>query len=175
MTTSTSLITLAAWSRSVGITRQAGWDLARRGKLTLINGRVHPDIAAAEYAKVRSQTRIDAAPAQAAPAPAAVDDGPSYARFRAEREGYAAQRERMALQREARELLPAAEVHDAIDDAAALCRTALEQLPDRLAPRLAAIGADEGAAHALLAVAVNDALRALADRLAGLDGEVPAP
>ena len=171
----TTTITLAAFADRVGRSRQAISELARRGKLTTFGSppRLHLGLALVEYEKIRPQART--APTKAtAPAPAMPDGVPAYSTSRAAREQYAAERERLALQREARELLPAAEIDAAVAEATTVCRTQLEGLPHRLAPRLAALGADEAQARALLAEGVEDALHGLCARLAGLASEVPA-
>lgn len=177
--TATKLETVASFARRHGITRQAAHDLVRRGKLTTIGGRLHPDIADAEYARVRPRANAAAPAAAAPPARAAAglvfDDGtPAYAVSRARREHMAALREEVEHRRVIGELLDAADVRAAVDDAAAEVRGALEGLADRLAPQLAGFGADERRAHALLTAAAADVLGGLVQRFEQLAAAAPA-
>ena len=78
------------------------------------------------------------------------DGGADYKASRAKREHYAAAREEMRYRQEAGELMAAAEVEAEVAAACTTIRTALESLPDSIAPRLAA-ASDENYCRNLLA------------------------
>lgn len=168
-----AILTLSELAGATGRSLSALCHLKARGKLsTLPDGRrVYYGIAAAELARLRPRSdprSTEAAPPAQAPAaalapPAEAPGTPDYRTSRALREAMAAERERMAMEREAGSLLRAADVYDSVDDAAVLLRQALEQLPARLATRLA--GLDEAGIAALLHAEIDRELHGLADRL----------
>ena len=98
------------------------------------------------------------APERAAPAV----QGPAYTDAQDRDRHYSAELKRLQLERETGALLVAAEVLDAVTDAATRLRAGVEAWPARLAPQIAAMGGDEARIRALLTDHVQQALADLA-------------
>lgn len=101
-------------------------------------------------------------------AEAVVSAGFSDSRDR--KEHYAAELARLEFEQRVGKLLPAADVHSAVADAATTLRSRLQSLPAQLAPQLAAL-TDEGAISVLLTDQIELLLSEMADAVAHLVGE----
>lgn len=161
MDTPTTTVSMAEFARMVGRSRSSIHELVQRGKLTAINGRIHPALGLVEFEKVRPRASVDPAPAPAtAPLPgSSVGD---YGASRARRERAQADLAELQLRRELRQDLNAAEVLDVVRHASIVFRAALEQLPNRLAPRLAGAHNEEAIA-AILSEQIENVLTQLSN------------
>ena len=120
---------------------------------------------AASLARIKATS---GAPERAAPAV----QGPDYADAQDRERFYSAELKRLQLERETAEVLRAEDVRAAVDDAAAVIRTAVESWRDRLPPQLAALAGDEPRIAALLAAECEALLGRMAQRFAALVDEL---
>lgn len=174
----------AEFARRIGKDRSYVTRLKHAGRLVMVGSAVDVDAsikaieqsanpAAApvaerwgQYRAERDQQPIAAAPTsaqQGGPAEAKLDVGGTYQAARAMRERYNAMQAKLEYERAVGKLIEVAAVRAAATDIGATTRAEVEQLPDRLAPELAA-ETDEHRIHALLAEACEDALRRIAQR-----------
>jgi hypothetical protein len=192
------MVSQAEAARRFGVARQSINELVARGVLPLVDGRVDMEVArvvlATRLDPARSKILREAADRRPEPTPAplpvasAAGESPdaaeaddaagitSYHTARTLREKYAALEARARYRQLCGTLVPADGVRLAITTAASNLRLALETIPDKLAPRLAAMS-DEDACRALLDQAIAEALDALADMgdaLVATDAEVAA-
>lgn len=94
---------------------------------------------------------------------------PPLRAHRDRKEFYDAENARIDLEERLGKLMSAVEVLDAVADAAAMFAGQLEVLPDRLAPQIAALGADEGRIRALLADVLEGVRHDMVARLRGVN------
>jgi hypothetical protein len=90
---------------------------------------------------------------------------PPLRAHRDRKEFYDAENARIDLEERLGKLLRADQVLDAVSDAAALFAGQLDALPDRLAPQIASMAADEGRIRAVLADAIDSVRRDMVARL----------
>lgn len=174
----------AEFARRLGKDRSYVTRLKQAGRLVMVGSAVDVDAslkaieqsanpAAAPVAERWGQYRADRdqQPTATVPAPAQQggtaearpDIGGTYQAARAMRERYNAMQAKLEYERAVGKLIEVAAVRAAATDIGATTRAEVEQLPDRLAPELAA-ETDEQRIHALLSEACEDALRRIAQR-----------
>ena len=179
------LVTMSAYARMRGCTHQAVSKAAKAGRITLINGRVDPEVADIQWARNTSaeqqqrgapaQFELTQARAQAATqsseaplsAPAGAEDdapaeSPLLVREKSETERIRRRLLALELAEKEGELVKVADVERAYAAKLVAAREVLENLPDRLAAQLAAL-ADPTKIHVLLA----DEVRLAISRLVG--------
>lgn len=176
-----NLITQAEYARHRGVSRAAVSDAVRQGRITLIGGKVDPVAADAQW---NANTRnpkvppIITSPAGSVPDAAIPQSLYDLQLARAKREYHEANIAEMRERQRAGELVELRDVQLAYTTLAAQLRAALERIPDKLAPRLAA-ESSANAVHALLVTELDQCLIDMArmaeqipDRLikAGADG-----
>jgi hypothetical protein len=167
-TPTTTTVSLAEFGRMVGRSRSSIHELVQRGKLTAINGRIHPALGLVEFEKVRPRASVDPAPSPPAVAPGS--NVGAYGAARARRESALADLAELDLRRQLHKVLDAAEVADVIAHAGTVFRATLEGLPNRLAPRLAGAHSEEAIA-AILSEQIEAALTRLSLELGRLADE----
>lgn len=176
-----NLITQAEYARHRGVSRAAVSDAVRQGRITLIGGKVDPVAADAQW---NANTRnpkvppIITSPANSVPDTVIPQSFYDLQLARAKREYHEANIAEMRERQRAGELVELRDVQLAYTTLAAQLRAALERIPDKLAPRLAA-ESSANAVHALLVTELDQCLidmarmaEQLPDRLikAGADG-----
>jgi hypothetical protein len=155
-TPTTTTVSLAEFGRMVGRSRSSIHELVRRGKLTAINGRIHPALGLVEFEKVRPRAIVESTPPPAAPDGSTAGD---YGSARAARERAEAGLAELRLQRELGAMLDRDDVLTVVADVATTVRVALEEMPNRLAARL--VGRSEHEIAALLTEEVRRILESL--------------
>ena len=180
-----SLMTQAEYARHRGCSSVAVLKAIRAERITTISkdGKtwIDPEVADIQWAK-NTQPRLLA---MAAPAEGALDlpqreVSPPEAQLydiqaaRAKREHHEANLADLREQKAAGVLLERSRVERAAAAAAALVRAALEQLPSKLSPQLAA-ESDPIAVRALLAQAISECLTNLVDSLRSVTGASTDP
>lgn len=150
MTTTTTTVSVAEFARMVDRSRQSIHELIKRGKLTVINGRIYPELGKVEFANnVRPRTSpLRDEPAVGAAGPTTA---PTYSSARAREVTARASLAELDLAKQQREVLVASEVYGAINDATVVFRAGVEAFRDRMPSQLAALGADEALITACLA------------------------
>jgi hypothetical protein len=168
---------LAGFARLLGVKPSAVTALKQAGRLVMTDDgkRVRIDASRLRIAETADPSKGGVAARHAAeraakvgeaPAESSTPEGegqeddagtPGYQASRAKREHYAALAAARDYEVSIGKLLDAAEVTQAVAQAATTLRTQLEALPDILAPQLAAI-ADEAQVRATLAEAIEHAL-----------------
>ena len=157
--TMTTSMTVSEWARSLGISKQAGHQAVARCGIPVEDGRVDPDVATALYQKrTRPRARTKEAPSSAA---VAAGQG-GYLASRARREAAEAKLAELKLGEVAGELVRADDVRAECARLATALRNAFLQMPDRLAPVLAA-ETEPSRVHALLMTEIRQVLTQLAD------------
>lgn len=91
---------------------------------------------------------------------------------RARKDFYDAEVARLDLEERVGKLMRAEDVLGAIADAGAMFAARLAEMPDQLAPHLAAMGADEARIRSALATALDGARADMAAKLRGIGSEV---
>lgn len=139
------LITQAEYARKRGVQKSAVHKAVQTGRITLINGKIDPEVADIQWAKNTnaSQQRNQFAQSSLVVVPGDDPVDPiagifNLATARAKREHFDAELSEMRARKESGELVAANEITAAITAAAAMIRSALERMPDKLADRLAA-------------------------------------
>jgi hypothetical protein len=131
-----TLLTPAEYARHRGCTRQAVHEAARAGRITLIDGKVDPVAADAQWA-ARSRPRVKA-DRQPPPAEAAPDEPAGYGHWRARRERADALAAEHALAELRGELLRREVMERVVGELASRTKEAVLQIKGRIAPLLAA-------------------------------------
>lgn len=162
------LISISEYAKKRNATYQAVYSAVKTGRISLVDGKVDPDIADIEWEanRRRAPNVVDTTVNQE------TDDGvPSLEASRRRREFHEANLAEMREQQKAGQLVELAKVHLAYTTLAAQLRAALERIPDKLAPRLAA-ECDEPAVHRLLTLEVDQALADMAARAQQLPSQL---
>lgn len=165
-----TLISQAEYARRRGVSRSAVTKAAKAGRITLIDGRVDPEVADIQWARKTdphqalrgSGGRVPRAPLTV-PGAAPADDGFSDARAR--RESALAELAELDLAERRGELVRTDDVQRALVGKVMGLRDSLDTLADRLSPLLAA-ESDPARIYALLREEVRQALHALASESA---------
>lgn len=139
-------------------------DLKKAGRLVMLDDGLVDVQASVERLRATAQ-----APERAAP----VVQGISFSNAQDRERFYNAELKRLEYEREIGQLLQADEVASAVRDAGAMIRSTIEAWRDRLPPQLAALGADEQRAAALMAAECEALLQAISDRLGQLAAGQP--
>jgi hypothetical protein len=176
-----ALITQSEFARRVEVTPSAVCQAVKEGRIQLIDGKIDPAVADVQWrANTRNPKAAFAQPkplldfaaiaaAQATPVDPALpipDSALTQVVYdlqlsRAKREHHEANIAEMRERQKAGELVELAQVHLAYTTLAAQLRSALERIPDKIAPRLAA-ETDEHAVHTLLLAELDQALADMA-------------
>lgn len=165
------LISQNEYAQQRGVSREAVRRHVAAGRITLVDGKIDPVIADAQWsANVRNPRvpflRQSHAPAVESPAPppdcAISQSSYDLQLSRAKREHHEAALAEMRERKMAGELVELAHVHLAYTTLAAQLRAALERIPDKLAPRLAA-ESDEHHVHGLIMAELDQALSDMAN------------
>lgn len=171
------LITQSEYARQRQISREAVRQAVVAGRISLIDGKIDPEVADIQWEKnTRNPKAAFAQPKgpliERAAVPASTptmplpDSATSQTVYdlqlaRAKREHHEANIAEMRERQKAGELVELQQVHLAYTTLAAQLRSALERIPDKLAPRLAA-ESDEHAVHLLLMSELDSALMDMA-------------
>jgi phage terminase Nu1 subunit (DNA packaging protein) len=156
-----TLITQAEYARRRGVDPTTVRDAIRAGRITLIDGKVDPDVADVQWARntrVRvgsGQRRAD--PQSAADDPFAAPSLETYEEARRRREMAEAQKAELQLAELQGDLIRTADVRAAHAKRVAGLREALLQIPARLAAVVAA-EADQGRCHDILQAELHQVL-----------------
>lgn len=168
------LISQAEYARHRECSRAAVTQAVKEGRINLIDGKIDPAVADIQWA-ANTRSKIAFAPPKVprierTESTAPIDPLPDSAitqtvydlqLARAKREHHEANIAEMRERQKAGELVELQQVHLAYTTLAAQLRAALERIPDKLAPRLAA-EADEHAVHTLLLAELDAALMDMA-------------
>lgn len=163
------MITQAEYARRRGVSREAVSRAIKDGRISLIDGKIDPVAADAQWAQ-NSRVRVGSRPAGAATtaelAAAAGEGGgvasagDDYWDSRARREAAEAEKSEMQAAEMRGDLIRTDAVRSALAKAASSARDALQQIPARLSPVLAA-ETDAAKVHALLEGEIHGALAQL--------------
>lgn len=172
------LITPYEYSRRRGVTPSAVLKAIKSGRINLIDGKIDPAVADLQWIKNTRHPKAEFAKPKGPmidrsallpgsdhlPMPDTAIPPTSYdlQLARAKRETHEANIAEMRERQKAGELVELAKVHLAYTTLAAQLRAALERIPDKLAPRLAA-ESDEHAVHQLLTGELDQALLDMAN------------
>ncbi len=172
-----ALITRSEYARRRGVSPEAVRQAVMSGRINLIDGKIDPEVADIQWAKNTRNPQAAFAQPKAPLVdrfiPPPEDSGPSLPDTsitqtvydlqlsRAKREHHEANIAEMRERQKAGELVELQQVHLAYTTLAAQLRAALERIPDKLAPRLAAEG-DEHTVHTLLLAELDAALMDMA-------------
>lgn len=136
-------ISVAAWGKSVGISRQSAYDALKRCGIPVSGGKVDTDVATMLYRKKTRARANEKVPAAAQPEPPPTDDPidapdavPDYQESRARREAAEADKAEMAVMQMRGELVEKAAVKAEFAKQAGAVRDGLLNVPARLAPVL---------------------------------------
>lgn len=151
------LIIPAEYARMRGVSAAAVYQAIKAGRISAPDGKIDPDVANREWEanRQRSPKIVDTGAPDAYDRPA--DGLPTLETSRRRREFHEANLAAMKERQRAGELVELAQVHLAYTTLAAQLRAALERIPDKLAPRLAA-ESDAAAIHDLLTAELDQAL-----------------
>lgn len=174
-----TLISQNEYAKQRGVSREAVRQHVASGKITLIDGKIDPVVADAQWvANVRNPKPFmqpKASPADPLPDTAIPQIAYDLQLARAKRETHEANIAEMKERQKAGELVELLAVEKACADITAQTRNALERIPDKLADRLAA-ESDPFACRELLLAEIEQtltdlsaALNAMADQLDGDD------
>lgn len=171
------LITPTEYARRRGVHHTAVLKAVKTGRISLIDGKIDPDVADIQWQKNTRNPRAAFAQPQVAlvDRPAGVQEAQTLPApdtaipqavydlqlARAKREHHEANIAELRERQKAGELVELQQVQMAYTTLAAQLRAALERLPDKLAPRLAA-ESDEHAVHVLLMTGLDTALMDMA-------------
>ena len=181
------LISQAEFARSRGVSPAAVCYAVKSGRINLIDGKIDPEVADIQWAKNTKNSKAafaqpkpmldfaSIAAAKTAPADPAhplPDSTITQTVYdlqlsRAKREHHEANLAEMRERQRAGELVELAQVHLAYTTLAAQLRAALERIPDKITPRLAA-ESDEHAIHTLLLAELDQAMLDMATTAAQL-------
>ena len=151
----TNLITPAEYARQRGCSRQNVSQKIKTGGITLIDGKIDPELANKEWIASTKQLRPEPEKSQAHEAVTkAATASYNYQDSRAKRESHEADLAELKLRKMAGELVEIEDVQFAMTDFGASVRSLIEQLPARLSPMLAA-ETDLQAIKALLTTECN--------------------
>lgn len=162
-----ALITQSEYARRKGVTRQAIFEAVKAGRIALVNGKVDEEVADITLQQTTAQPKATyngiLTPAMSTPLPDTAIPQTVYdlQLARAKRETHEANIAEMRERQKAGELVELAQVHLAYTTLAAQLRSALERIPDKLAPRLTA-ETDEYTVHTLLLAELDQALMDMA-------------
>jgi len=172
------LITKAEFARQMHVTPAAVGRAVKCGRLTLADGkRLDEAVARIQWDANRQRNpRVKTLPPSAshtlpAAAPTVGSLLPSIEESRRKREHHEATLAELRAGQKAGELVVLADVHLAYTTLAAQLRAALERIPDKLAPRLAA-EADGHTVHVLLLAELDAALMDMAQTAAQLPAKL---
>ena len=154
-----NLISQNQYAKHRGISREAVRQAVVAGRITLIDGKIDPVAADAQWAANTRNPKISIPVPTATPIPDCAITQTVYdlQLARAKRETHEANIAEMRERQKAGELVELQQVHLAYTTLAAQLRSALERIPDKLAPRLAA-ELDEHTIHALLLSELDQAM-----------------
>jgi hypothetical protein len=176
-----NLISITEYARRRNCHHTAVLKAIRDNRISLIDGKIDPEIANFQWEK-NTRPRIPkcqplpaltpADPArQPLPDCAITQTGYDLQLSRAKREHHEANIAEMRERQRSGELVELADVHLAYTTLAAQFRAALERIPDKIAPRLAA-ESDEHAIHTLLLTELDQAMLDMATTAAQLPGRL---
>lgn len=181
-----SLISQSEYAKRRDVSREAVRQAVAAGRISLIDGKIDPEVADIQWAKNTRNPK--AAFAQPKPLldytpppdfhPPRTDTSTSPTIYdlqlsRAKREYHEANIAEMRERQKAGELVELADVHLAYTTLAAQLRSALERIPDKLAPRLTA-ETDEHTVHALLLAELDQAMMDMAQTAEQLPAKLQA-
>lgn len=154
-----NLISRADYARHRGISKPAVTQAIREGRITLIDGKIDPVAADAQWAANTRNPKISipVTTPDRIPDCAITQTVYDLQLARAKRETHEANIAEMRERQKAGELVELQQVHLAYTTLAAQLRSALERIPDKLAPRLTA-EQDAHAIHALLMTELDHAM-----------------
>lgn len=182
------LINRSEYARRRGISPEAVRQAVVSGRISLIDGKIDPEVADIQWAKntrtpkasfarpktprIEQTVSLDQEPGSL-PDSAIPQTVYDLQLARAKREHHEANIAEMRERQKAGELVELQQVHLAYTTLAAQLRAALERIPDKLAPRLAAEG-DEHTVHALLLAELDAALMDMAQTAEQLPDKLQA-
>jgi hypothetical protein len=186
----TPLISQSEYAKRRNVSREAVRQAVAAGRVSLINGKIDPDVADIQWVKntknpkaafaqpkplldfsAGAPTQPAAAPSQPLPDSAITQVVYDLQLSRAKREHHEANIAEMRERQKAGELVELAQVHLAYTTLAAQLRAALERIPDKIAPRLAA-ETDEHTIHTLLLAELDQAMLDMATTAAQLPAKL---
>ncbi len=184
----TPLISQSEYANRRNVSREAVRQAVAAGRISLIDGKIDPDVADMQWAKntknpkaafaqpkplldFTAPTQPSAAPSQPLPDSAITQTVYDLQLSRAKREHHEANIAEMRERQKAGELVELAQVHLAYTTLAAQLRAALERIPDKITPRLAA-ETDEHAIHTLLLAELDQAMMDMATTAAQLPAKL---
>lgn len=174
------LISIKDFAVRQGVTYQAVWRAIKAGRLTLLDGKLDPAVADIQWEQNRRRApNVANTPTntpQPAPAVKAAPDGdpgvPTLESSRRRREFHEANLAEMRERQKAGELVELAQVHLAYTTLAAQLRAALERIPDKVVPRLAA--AEPADMYAMLEQEIEQTLMDMVAQAATLPDRLTA-
>lgn len=167
-------LTVAQWSESLGISRQAGHAAVRRLQIELVDGKLHGAKATAIY-KAMTRQRVRVGERTKAAAPDAAGERISYDEARRRQAVADARMAERAEMLQRREVILVADLRNEMGRYLTAAKETLLSTGARLAPLLAAEG-DIGRCAKMVDDEMRLVLHALAEGDARvLAGEVPAP
>ncbi|HOX59656.1 MAG TPA: hypothetical protein PLC99_22470 [Verrucomicrobiota bacterium] len=161
------LISQADYARHRKCSRAAVTDAVKTGRISLINRKIDPEVADIQWLKNTRNPKPAPTDGVLLTAPPLVTDCAiaqtvyDLQLSRAKREHHEANLAEMKERQRAGELVELQQVHLAYTTLAAQLRSALERIPDKLAPRLAA-ETDEHTVHTLLLTELDQAMMDMA-------------
>lgn len=161
------LISQADYARHRKCSRAAVTDAVKAGRISLIDGKIDPEVADIQWLKNTRNPKPAPTDEALLTAPTLVADcaitqtAYDLQLSRAKREYHEANIAEMKERQRAGELVELQQVHLAYTTLAAQLRAALERIPDKLAPRLAA-ESDEHTVHTLLLTELDQAMMDMA-------------
>jgi len=187
----TPLISQSEYAKRREVSREAVRQAVAAGRISLIDGKIDPEVADIQWAKntrnpkaafaqpkplldfaaLAAAQAIPVDPALPAPDSAVTQIVYDLQLSRAKREHHEANIAEMRERQKAGELVELAQVHLAYTTLAAQLRAALERIPDKIAPRLAA-ETDEHTIHTLLLAELDQAMLDMATTAAQLPAKL---
>ena len=174
------LISKSEFAKKVGVSPAAITRACKTGRLSVVNGKLLDEkVAMLQWHANRRRRETGAGapdPVPQATTPAVPDPDPCAPPLeisKRRREFHEANLAELRERQRAGELVALADVHLAYTTLAAEFRAALERIPDKLAPRLAA-GGDEHTVHALLQAELDAALMDMARQAETLPARLEA-
>ena len=174
------LISIKDFAVRQGVTYQAVWRAIKAGRLTLLDGKLDPAVADIQWEqnRRRAPNSVDSPNQPTPPTPAlgAVPDPlagvPTLESSRRRREFHEANLAEMRERQKAGELVELREVHLAYTTLFADLRNALERIPDKVVPRLAA--AEPADMYAMLEQEIEQTLMDMVAQAATLPDRLTA-